>query len=175
MKKEEDDNILQFLPADQIQRVLNQRYCDIEPCFMGFTDIYKSLSEIIPAHFTVVDLGCAYNPQCFYFLKHKKYISVDAWEGTERFKSPNCEIFEMSIEEFIKAHVGSLDLEETFAICSYVPPWGGDNMKMVRDAFINVFTYYPHGGYDIRLKMMTNEPNVQECDATDDDQRTERS
>lgn len=135
-----------MLPPDQINRVMGQKWQDISPEFLGFVDIYKALSEIIPKHFTIVDLGCAANAQCFLFQEHKKYIAVDNFPCTEKFISSNCVIYEMSIKCFIKIYVKDLFLPETFAICSYVPPWGGDNMKMVRDNFRNVFTYYPHGG-----------------------------
>ena len=142
--------LLSLIPQEQIDRVFDQKYCDIDIEFMGFIDIYKKLSEIIPKHFTVVDLGCAYNPQCFYFKDHKKYIAVDI-SDCEKFKSDNCEIFNKSIEDFIKEDISDLNLNETFAICSYVPPWGGDNRKMVREAFQNQFIYYPHGGYSVRI------------------------
>ena len=144
------DKIIKLLPQDQIDRVLSQEYCDIDFEFMGFTDIYYHLSKIIPKHFTVVDLGCAYNPQCFYFTEHKKYIAVDV-SMNEVFKSDNCILVNRSIKDFIKFNIGKLDLDETFAICSYVPPGGDDNTKLAREAFINCFVYYPHGGYDVKL------------------------
>ena len=141
-----NNGLLRLLPKDQADRVFNQKMADIEPDFLGFVDIYYHLSKIIPLHFTVVDLGCAYNPQCFYFTEHKEYIAVDSFEDTERFKADNCTIYEMTIKEFILKHILSLNIEETFAICSYVPPWHNDNMELTRKYFKNVFTYYPHGG-----------------------------
>lgn len=143
---EEVDPLLKLLPKEQCDAVFNQPMCDIEPVFLGFTKIYKNLSQIIPKNFTVIDLGCAYNPQCFYFTEHKRYIAVDSWKN-QVFKSENCEVYFMTIKQFIQRHLKDYDLNETFAICSYVPPWGDDNMKLVRDNFINVFTYYPHGGF----------------------------
>lgn len=140
-------NLFRMLPKDQIDRVLNQKNADIEPEMLGFVHIYEHLSKIIPEHFTVVDLGCDYNAQCFLFPNHKKYIAVDNFNDTERFISDNCKIYKISIARFIKNHLKDLNMKETFAICSYVPPWGDDNMKLVRENFKNVFTYYPHGGY----------------------------
>jgi hypothetical protein len=135
------------LPVDQIKAVFSQEMCDIEPCFLGFTDVYKHLAQIIPKHFTVIDFGCAYNPQCYYFLEHRKYIAVDPGESV-RFKSPNCTIYEATTEQWIKEHLSKINIHETFAICSYVPPWyGHQSHELVRQNFINVFTYYPHGGY----------------------------
>ena len=147
-------SLLSLIPKEQIENVFNQRECDIDIEFLGFIDIYKKLSEIIPKHFTIVDLGCAYNPQCFYFKDHKKYIAVDI-SDCEKFKSENCEIYNKSIEDFIREDISGLNLDETFAICSYVPPWGGDNRKMVRESFKNQFVYYPHIEYSVRITNCT--------------------
>lgn len=122
--------------------MFNQERCDIYHDFLGFVDIYTSLSLIIPQHFTVVDLGCAYSPQCFLFDSHKKYVGVDVFSG-ERFISSNCEQFVMDILEFCKKYIDSFDVAETFAICSYVPSWSQDNLAVVRSYFTNVFTFYP--------------------------------
>lgn len=139
--------LFKTLPEDQVKRVMNQKMVDIEPQFLGFIGTYYYLSKMIPKHFTVIDLGCSYNPQCFYFTEHKKYIAVDLSippEKLERFRSDNCEIFDCSIENYIKNHISGLNLQQCFAICNYVPPWGGDNRKMVREVFENCYIYYPN-------------------------------
>lgn len=148
-------DLVKLLPKDQIERVLNQEMCDIDLEFLGFTDIYYHLSQIIPKHFTVVDLGCAYNAQCFYFTDHKKYIAVDVTMN-EVFKSDNCILVNRSIQAFIKFNNGRLNLDETFAICSYVPPWYNDNTKLVRETFKNCFVYYPCGGDDVKITLSNN-------------------
>lgn len=135
--------LIEMIPKKQLKRVLEQDMCDIEEGFLGFTDIYKMLSEIIPKHFTVVDFGCAYNPQCFYFQEHKHYHAIDIFPDTERFMTSNCTFYEMKISEFIGKYLDLFDLDRTFAICSYVPPWHDDNIKIVKENFKNVFTYYP--------------------------------
>ena len=137
--EESNYRLLSLLPKEQLERVLNQRQCDIEPDFLGFIDVYEHLAQIIPLHFTVIDLGCAYNPQCFLFIRHKKYIAVDLFNG-EKFKSENCDLITKSIEQFIQEDLIKYDLNETFAICSYV---GTDLQRIVQSAFKNVFTYYP--------------------------------
>jgi hypothetical protein len=149
------DALLAIIPDDQKSRVFNAKICDINREFLGFLGIYERLSQIIPKHWTIVDLGCAYAPQAFLFRDHAKYVGVDLpWKNLEfypeakieRFQAPNTVIYEMSIAKFIEQHIGNFSLDTTFAICSYVPPWGGDNMKCAREAFKNVFTYYPAGG-----------------------------
>ena len=121
---------------------MTSQYCDIGPTFLGFVDIYDGLSNIIPRHFTVVDLGCAYAPQAFLFQDHAQYIGVDLLTDVH-FSAANTTFHHMPIAQFLRYHAGGLDLETTFAICSYVPPWGGDNAKMAREFFPNVFTFYP--------------------------------
>ena len=139
----EIDPAWHLMPADQIDRVLMQDMCDIAPEFLGFTDIYLSLAKIIPKYWTVVDLGCAYAPQAIIFREHKAYVGVDA-SRCERFHAPNTTHYQMTIAEFLEQHASSFDPDLTFAICSYVPPWyGSDNLKLTRDHFKNVFTYYP--------------------------------
>jgi len=129
------------LPKDQCDAIFNQKYCDIDYEFMGFLDVYESLSKIVPKYWSIVDLGCAYAPQCFYFEKHKEYVGVDV-SGCLKFKAGNTKHFRMPIEKFIKEHSSEFNMDETFAICSYV---GDQSMKIVRQTFKNVFTYYPHG------------------------------
>lgn len=139
--------LFKILPPEQVDRVFNQDMVDIMPQFLGFITTYKYLSELIPKHFTVVDLGCAYNPQCFLFPEHKKYIAVDSFPRQERFVSDNCELKVKRISDFIKEDISELNMKETFAILNYVPMWGEENKRIVQDTFENLYVFYPHGGY----------------------------
>lgn len=141
----EVDPILHLMPEDQLERVLSGAMCDIGPEFLGFTEIYVHLAAIIPLHWTVVDLGCAYAPQAWLFKEHKSYVGVTLGE-IERFSAPNTKHYTMPISEFIAKHLPDFDQKTTFAICSYVPPWHDDNRRLAREAFENVFVYYPAGG-----------------------------
>lgn len=136
------DPAFHLLPEDQISRVLGQSECDIDVEFLGFTSIYIALASIVPKHWTIVDLGCAYAPQAFVFKDHEAYFGVDL-NTKERFSAPNSHHFDMSILDFITTHGPMLDQDTTFAICSYVPPWHNDNVALARANFKNVFTYYP--------------------------------
>lgn len=138
----EIDPAWELMPPDQIEAVLGQDGCDIDPAFLGFTDIYFALASIIPHHWTVVDLGCAYAPQAIIFANHKAYVGVDIGSH-QRFTAPNTTHYTMPISAFINERASRFDQDRTFAICSYVPPWHADNMSLVRAAFKNVFTYYP--------------------------------
>lgn len=137
--------LLGMIPREQLDRLLDQFCGDIAPEFLGFVGIYQRLAEIIPHHWAVVDLGCAYAPQAFFFTGHKAYLGVNLGPIDERFAASNTVHYAMSIEDFCAQHAPSMDRDRTFAICSYVPSWGGDNMKIARDSFKNVFAFYPAG------------------------------
>jgi hypothetical protein len=56
----------------------------------------------------------------------------------------------MTIGEFCAKHAHDFESETTFAICSYVPDWCGDDTRaLARTNFRNVFTYYPAGTAEI--------------------------
>jgi len=141
---EKFDPAFDLIPKDQFDRVFKQDMCDIDTEFLGFTDKYLALAGIIPKFWTIVDLGCAYSPQAFIFKDHKAYVGVDVGVR-ERFKAPNTTHYTMTIAQFINDHIGDFDPNQTFAICSYVPPWYDDNMALARTHFKNVFTFYPAG------------------------------
>lgn len=141
-RRDEVDPIFHLMPKDQINRVLRQDMCDIERGFLGFTEIYMALADIIPKHWTVIDLGCAYAPQSILFKDHHRYVGVDLFD-IERFSAENSEYFVMPIAEFLESHAAGFDQDRSFAICSYVPSWHSDNSALVRKHFRNVFTYYP--------------------------------
>ena len=72
--------LLAQLPRDQWDLIMEQDYyaaSQIDPTFLGFVDVYYHLAAIIPRHWTIVDLGCAYAPQAFCFQHHKKFVGVD--------------------------------------------------------------------------------------------------
>lgn len=133
-----------LLPDDQKDRVFGQEHIDIDPTFLGFVDTYYALSLIIPSHFTVVDLGCSYAAQSFFFTKHKRYIGVDGSDDIqERFYAPNTEHVQATLGTFIRTSLSTLTLETTFAIANYVPPWFNESTEIVRRTFPNCFVFYP--------------------------------
>ncbi len=140
-KYEANEYLLSKIPEHQFKKVFEQENSDIDYDFLGFTDIYDHLSRIIPKHFTVIDFGCAYAPQCFYFEDHKRYIGVDYFVK-ERFEARNTEHILASIYDILY-HIDytklRLDENETFAICSYVP----NQSELVRQNFKNCFCFYP--------------------------------
>lgn len=130
------------LDPELTKEVMAQNYCDIEPSFMCFADVYESLAKLIPKHWTVVDFGCAFAPQCLYFKDHEKYIGVDPGK-IKRFHTENCNLYNSTIIEWLKeTHRDILNLDRSFAIMSYVP---ADEYSyfLVKTHFKNIFVYYP--------------------------------
>ena len=125
---------------EQCERVFSQEYCDIEPSFLGFVNFYYHLSQIVPKHFIIVDLGCAYAPQGYYFRKHKEYIGVDTGKTLERFKFDNTTHVTLSIQDYLRR--GGKATSEVFAICNYVP---NIDTRSIAKVFDNLFVFYPHG------------------------------
>lgn len=148
------DDIFEYLPIEEADRLLKKNYRmggNVDYTHMGFTHVYKSLLNIVPKHFTIIDLGCCYAPQCYYFKDYKQYIGVDV-EDEERFAIHNTTHYVMSIQRFIKEELPKLNLnpKQCFAICSYVPD--DEATELARRTFPNILVYYPNGGFDQLVK-----------------------
>lgn len=124
--------------------------CDIDSSFLGFVDCYAYLSNLIPLDRVIYDMGCCYGMQAWFFRDHYKYVGVDALTTTEyQLQLSNTEYHHTTIEKFLKTAV----IEDPhFAICNYVPPWGADNEKLVRERFRHLFVYYPESRSELCLR-----------------------
>lgn len=135
-----------LIPDDEYHEVMSQDMCELDSEFLGFVDVYKNLSRIIPKGSIVIDFGCYLAAQSYFFARHKMYIGVDA-VSMRRFTPPNSVHYTMSIQNFIQIEVPKLfeeyDELKLCAICSYVPDFQAT--EMVRKTFPNVFCYYPCG------------------------------
>ncbi|MDD5589069.1 MAG: hypothetical protein PHP92_03395 [Candidatus Nanoarchaeia archaeon] len=119
------------------KEVLEQKYCDIDGTFLGFMDTYYYLSKIVPKDWIIIDFGCAYNAQSYYFRKHKKFIGIDLkHEIKKRFYFKNTKIFEGKISDYLKLNPPT---EKNFAICNNVP---SKEIELVRKYYPNCFVYY---------------------------------
>ena len=133
--------LFDMAPKEQRDAIMKVAYGDIEPEFLGFVGFYKHLSEMIPRHFAVLDIGCAYAPQAFLFQEHRAYVGVDPSDGP-RFSAPNTTHITATAGDYIRR--GVFPSGPIFAICSYVPKWHDEDPRaLVRNTFENVFTYYP--------------------------------
>lgn len=136
------DEIKSLIPPKQWGEVMSQDMCELDCEFMGFLDIYKPLSLLIPKEYTVIDFGCNLAAQCFFFAEHRKYIGVDICD-LKRFHAGNTEHFIKSIQDFIKDNFPKMKENnlEYCAICSYVSDF--EATELVRRTFQNVFCFYP--------------------------------
>lgn len=139
-----------MIPKAESSKVLSQYHCDIFPNFMGFVETYYYLSKIIPRNWTVIDIGCAWNAQCYFFRHHKKVISVEPPENdvflNDLFKTDNCHIYRMTGGKFIDSVLPSLhlDMSKTFAIMNNNPGWyEKENLNSkVRATFDNLYCFF---------------------------------
>lgn len=146
-----DHYLLSLIPEDEVKRVFssdaigdicyNLLSCD--------TEMYYRLSQIIPKDFTVIDIGCGYNAQSYFFKDHKRYIGVNPASDFdqyhfERFKADNTFLYITTGQDFIETHLPLIMFEnnKTFAICNFVPD--EECRRMVRQTFENCYVYYPH-------------------------------
>lgn len=136
--------LLDLIPASEVNKILRQYYCELDYEFLGFVNIYKPLSELIPKQHIVIDFGCYLAAQSYFFQNHKQYIGVDGVE-LNRFKTENTEHYVGSIQEYIEQEVPKFLTKDNnlnyFAICSYVPD--DEATELVRKTFQNVCCYYP--------------------------------
>lgn len=133
-----------LITDDEYKAIMTQYMCKLESDFLGFIDVYKPLSELIPKEKTIIDFGCYLAAQSYFFAKHKCYIGVDVVD-MKRFTPPNAVHYISSIQNFIANEVPKLFQKHGeghyCAICSYVPDFKAT--ELVRQTFSNVFCYYP--------------------------------
>lgn len=141
-------DLYHLIPPEEMKRVMSSdASAEIDGTCLTCLD-YAPLAELIPKHWTVIDFGCSYNAQSYLFKDHKKLISVDLPMSDylpqfdlQRFKPPWCELYEVSIDDWLDTHFTGADLDITFAICGYVP--SVQAVKRVRSLYTNLFVYYP--------------------------------
>jgi hypothetical protein len=122
---------------------------ELEPGYMGMVVAYKRLAELIPPHWGVIDLGCSYAPQAWYFRRHAFYIGVDfapqdvvqaGFGPATRFAFDNTKHFHGSIDQYLDTDP-VFDVP-VFAIMNYVPA-NGAVTRRVRETFPDLFVFYP--------------------------------
>ena len=124
--------------SGQIDAILNENNCDIDPSFLAFCDVYRGLSLSIDREYEIYDFGCAYNFQNYYFRNHKKYHAINPNDhGHMVFE--NTVYVEKTGQEFLQKMFEVP--EKCFAICSAVP----DSVLpiLIKHKFNNCFIWYP--------------------------------
>ena len=118
--------------------------CEASMGFFGCMDTYYTLARLIPTDWRVYDMGCCWGFQSWFFRNHNRYVGVDGYTTAFFDAVPNAEFHHCTIERWLS----NRDIGRgSFAICNYVPPWGGvDNGELVRKRFSNVYVFYPQTG-----------------------------
>lgn len=139
--------LFKLIPKEKIKKVFEASEtvgaeCDFT--FLGFEDVYKAATLFVPKSRVIIDFGCAYAFQSWYFRDYRKYIGVDnGVKKNDVLKTENSDFYFMSIQNFIREIFPILGYmeEEIFAICSYVPD--EEAREMVRKFFPYCLVYYP--------------------------------
>lgn len=142
--KQEPCELFKIIPAHEIEMVFSTgtASAELDYTFLAFEEVYRSVLGYVPKGKTIIDLGCAYAPQAYYFTEYNGYIGVDIQIPDVHFTTPNMTLYNMSAQEFCRKIIDEKwDLEKYFAICSYVPD--ADARKHVRETFPNCLVYYP--------------------------------
>lgn len=140
-------DLFKLIPKDKIDKIFsesNTASAELDYTFLGFEKVYKAVSMFVPKSKIIIDLGCAYAFQSWYFKDYEKYIGVDCSNSdTDVLKTDNSKFFFMTIQEFIKEQFPKLGYkkEEVFAVCSYVPD--EEARMMVKEYFPYCLVYYP--------------------------------
>lgn len=142
--------LFKLIPREKIEHVFNisqTAAAEQDYTFLGFESVYQAVTLFVPKSKVIIDLGCAYAFQSWYFRDYRKYIGVD--NGVcyaDVLETENSEFHFTSIQNFVKNIFPKLgySTDEVFAICSYVPDENA--REMVRGYFSHCLVYYPTGG-----------------------------
>lgn len=132
------------IPHHLIKEIFNNSdaSAEMDYTFLGFEEIYQKVAKEVQKSMIIIDFGCCYAFQSWYFRDFKQYIGVDACTPTEqRLKIPKSAHYDMSIQRFIEWGYAPTNRENVFTICSYVPD--EEARKMVVKNFENHYVYYP--------------------------------
>lgn len=116
-----------IIPKAEIDRVFktsDTAGAEMDSSFLCFEEIYMKVKEHCTKDTVVIDFGCAYAPQSYWFKECKQYIGVDIpFRNNVKFKTDNSKIYLMRGQDFIKEVLPTLDIpmENIIAVCSYVP------------------------------------------------------
>lgn len=114
-------------------------WAEMDQTFLGFVDIYRELAKIIPKSRTVIDFGCAYAPQAYYFRNHAKYIGINPTKHAVLYLK-NAEYVFTSGQAVLESYTAK---ESDFAIINYVPDF--ELAKLVKAKFRDCWSFYVAG------------------------------
>lgn len=97
-----------LIPKKELDRVFTQSMsasAEMDYTFLCFEEPYLEALKYVDKDSIIIDLGCSYAAQSFYFTKNK-YIGIDlpmlSSDNEIRFTPPNAEFYIMSIQNFME-------------------------------------------------------------------------
>lgn len=144
--KHEPCDLFTKIPREKLNFLFENSDADVELdyTFLGFEEIYQEVYNYAPKDMTIIDLGCGYACQSWYFREHNSYIGVDYFcDDNSVIHTENSKYYFTSIQNFIKNIFPGLglDLKKCFAVCSYVPD--SEARNLVKEVFSYCKIYYP--------------------------------
>lgn len=136
--------LFNIVPKHEIEQVFSNgtASAELDYTFLAFEEVYRSILNFVLKDKIIIDLGCAYAPQAYYFTEYNGYIGVDIEIPEVHFITENMTLYQMKIQQFCRKVIDEKwNLEDYFAICSYVPDV--DARRCVRETFPNCLVYYP--------------------------------
>lgn len=139
--------LFRIIPRDKVCEVFRKSKTVCAECshsFLGFEKVYKAVTMFVPKDKIIIDLGCGYAFQSWYFRDYKRYVGVDCGVKPEDvLRLDNSDYYFMTIQDFCKKSFAKLgcNLDDVFAIASHVPD--DDARTLVRTYFPHCLVYYP--------------------------------
>ena len=101
--KHECCELFRIIPKEEIKKVFKgAAAAELDYTFLAFEEVYKSVLNFVPKGKTIIDLGCAYAPQAYYFTEYSQYIGVDVFVPDIHFTTANMTLYQMSAQQFCK-------------------------------------------------------------------------
>lgn len=144
--KMETCELFDLIPKDKLDYLFSHSNAgaELDFSFLGFEDIYRDTLKYLSKNTIIIDLGCGYAAQSYYFRDFGQYIGVDVFGNTDSvIHTENSKFYFTSIQDFIEKTLPrlNLDLNNVFAICSYVPD--NNAQSLVVQTFPNCRVYFP--------------------------------
>lgn len=87
------EKLRKLIPEEEMQKVLESPFCEVDNDYLGFTEVYGNLAEIIPKDKVILDLGCYAGLQGYFFRDHKGYIGIDECPMESKYPKPEHQPF----------------------------------------------------------------------------------
>lgn len=148
-------NLYNLIPREEHDRVFDgtaSAECSCE--FLVCDLMYFHLSDTLDKNMTILDFGCGYNAQSYLFGDFKLYLGIDSYKSFtdeygcfydfRTYRAQGTGFLNVSGQKFIRDFMPkmNIDIDHTFAICTYVP--SDELQELVRRTFKYCYVFYPN-------------------------------